>query len=172
MKPEPAERKLLILDLDGTLWGGAVNRGLIFGREHGRPGQAFQDFQQQIKDLARWGLRLAVCSLNNPHLARQPFRSRGDLPLALEDFAAFKANWRDKSDNILDISRELGLPLAEMVFLDDNPEQRAEVRHRLPEVAVPELPSDPRRYIQVLRRGGWFRSYFKLLGPLSERVIP
>jgi len=162
---EPTRRKLLILDLDGTLWGGmAADGNIVFGPGCGRYGLAYLAFQRQIKALARAGLLLAVCSLNDLHIARRPFLTRDDLPLALEDFAAFKANWRAKADNILDISRELGLPLNEMVFVDNEREQRTEIRRRLPEVAVPELPDEPGRYIQALKRGGWLNNYFDAAG--------
>jgi HAD superfamily phosphatase (TIGR01681 family) len=161
----PGQRRLLILDLDGTLWGGSAVGSLVFGRSGGPEGLAFLKFQQKVKALARRGLLLAVCSLNDPQVARQPFLSRDDMPLALEDFAAFKANWREKAHNILAIGRELGVPLAEMVFADNEPYQRYEVRRRLPEVAVPELPLDPRRYIQALKQGGWFKAYFEADAP-------
>jgi len=178
-RPEPTgpeaaptePRKLLILDLDGTLWGGqAADCQIYFGRRYGRDGRAYLAFQRQIKALARQGLLLAVCSLNDPHLARLPFQTRGDMPLALGDFAAFKANWREKADNILDISRELGLPFREMVFVDNDRNQRMEVRRRLPEVAVPELPDDPGRYIQALKRGGWLNNYFEAAGSLGVEL--
>ena len=156
-KTEP-RRRLLILDLDGTLWGGHAAFGIIFGSRDGRVGRAFLRFQRYIKSQARSGVLLAVCSLNNPGVARWPFQSRDDMPLSLEDFASFKANWRPKADNIRAIGRELGVDFSEMVFVDNSPEQREEVRCRLPAVAVPELPEDPGGYVRALRRGGWFKA--------------
>lgn len=43
-----------------------------------------------------------------------------------------------------------------MVFLDDNPAERLQVRRELPEVAVPELPDDPALYIRTLIAAGYF----------------
>jgi predicted enzyme involved in methoxymalonyl-ACP biosynthesis len=51
----------------------------------------------------------------------------------------------------------------------NDPRQRAGVRRRLPEVAVPELPLDPRRYIQALKRGGWLKAYFEAEAPGKDR---
>jgi internalin A len=172
-KPSPAAapqagRKLLILGLDGILWGGVAAAGTVFKGRDDWLDRAFLAFQRRLKALARRGLSLAVCSFNDPHIARQPFLVHGDMPLALADFAAFKADWRRKSDNILDISRELGVPLADVVFMDYDPDKRAEVRRRLPEVAVPELPLEPWRYIPALKRGGWLKAYFEAEAPTGE----
>jgi len=180
--PEPAGRKLLILEPDGLLWHGRAAAGdisfrrgplieeartgagaHIYGRR-GWQGLIFLDhlaFQRGLKALARRGLLLAVCSRNDFHIARLPFLTWSNMPLALTDFAAFKANWRKTADNILDISQELGWPLSETVFVDLDHNQRTEIRRRLPEVAVPEMPYHPWRYIQGLKRGGWFKSYFE-----------
>ena len=57
-----------------------------------------------------------------------------------EHIAVFQANWSDKASNIRAISEELSLGLDSMVFIDDNPAERKQVRDELPEVAVPELP--------------------------------
>jgi len=50
------------------------------------------------------------------------------MPLTLQDFASFKANWLPKADNIEAMSMELGVKFSEMVFVDNSPEQRDEVR--------------------------------------------
>ena len=36
------------------------------------------------------------------------------------------------------------------MFIDDNPAERSRVREALPEVFVPEWPSDPTQYVQAL----------------------
>ena len=45
-----------------------------------------------------------------------------------------------------------------MVFMDDNPVERAQVRQELPEVAVPELEKDPSNYADILMKAGYFES--------------
>jgi FkbH-like protein len=69
-----------------------------------------------------------------------------------EVLAAYRVNWRDKAANIVEIAQELNLGLQSIVFLDDNPVERGRVRDALPEVFVPEWPSDPTRYPSALDR--------------------
>jgi FkbH-like protein len=78
--------------------------------------------------------------------------------LKLEHIAVFQANWNDKATNIQAIADELSLGLDSLVFLDDNPAERALVRRLLPQVAVPELPEDPAYFARTLAAGGYFEA--------------
>jgi FkbH-like protein len=78
--------------------------------------------------------------------------------LKLEDFAAFRANWDDKVQNLRAIAAELSLGLDSFVFLDDNPLEREWVRSQLPEVAVVELGPLVFSWIRDLDRHGHFFS--------------
>ena len=51
-----------------------------------------------------------------------------------EHIAVFQANWNDKATNIKAIADTLALGLDSLVFLDDNPAERAIVREFLPQV--------------------------------------
>ena len=75
-----------------------------------------------------------------------------------EHIAVFQANWSDKASNIKAISEMLSLGLESMVFLDDNPVERMQVRRELPEVAVPELPNNPALFSQTLIAAGYFEA--------------
>ncbi len=151
-------KKCLVLDLDNTLWGGVIGddgvQGLILGRDHA-VGEAFLDFQQYVKDLQRRGVLLAVCSKNEPETALQGF-SHPDSVLKLEDFSAFKANWNPKHENIREIALELNIGLDSLVFVDDNPAERALVAAQLPEVTVPEVGSDVTRFAEALEAERYF----------------
>lgn len=138
-------RKCLVLDLDNTLWGGVIGDDGISGVRlgDGADGEAFAAFQDYLKKLAARGVVLAVCSKNDDENAREPFLKHPGMRLRLEDIAVFKANWNSKADNIREIASLLNLGLDSLVFLDDNPAERAHVRAELPMVAVPELPNDP-----------------------------
>jgi FkbH-like protein len=48
--------------------------------------------------------------------------------------------------------------LDSLVFLDDNPVERALVRRLLPQVRVPELPEDPAWYARTLAAAGYFEA--------------
>jgi FkbH-like protein len=75
-----------------------------------------------------------------------------------EHIAVFQANWLDKASNIRTIAKTLSLGLESIVFLDDNPVERMQVRRELPEVAVPELPNDPALYARTLIAAGYFEA--------------
>jgi FkbH-like protein len=151
-------KKCLVIDLDNTLWGGVIGddgvQNLILGRDH-PVGESFLDFQRYVKGLRRRGVILAVCSKNDLENAREGF-SHPDSILKLEDFSAFKANWSPKPDNIREIARELNIGLDSIVFVDDNPAERALVTDQLPEVATPELGSDVTRFAEILESEGYF----------------
>jgi FkbH-like protein len=151
-------KKCLVLDLDNTLWGGVVGedgvQNLILGRDH-PVGEAFLNFQSYLKDLKRRGVILAVCSKNDAENAREGF-SHPDSLLKVEDFSAFKANWNPKPENIREIAAELNIGLDSMVFVDDNPVERALVAEQLPEVAVPDVGSDISCFAEALERERYF----------------
>ena len=155
-------RKCLVVDLDNTLWSGVIGDdgldGIRVGPDAGAVGEAYAAFQSWLKALANRGIALAVCSKNDAELAREPFLRKDGMVLKLEDFVSFKANWDNKADNIRAIARDLNLGLDAFVFVDDNPAERALVRQELPQVAVPELPSDPADYVKVLSDGAWFET--------------
>jgi FkbH-like protein len=75
-----------------------------------------------------------------------------------DHIAVFQANWQDKATNIRAIANELALGLDSFVFLDDNPAERALIRREIPEVAVPELDSDPASYPRTLAAAGYFEA--------------
>src|SRR5262245_21108200 len=78
--------------------------------------------------------------------------------LKRSDFAAFAVNWKDKAENLKAIAAQLNLGVDSLVFVDDNPLERARVRQALPMVAVPELPNDAANYTRCLADAGYFES--------------
>lgn len=153
-------KKLVVVDLDNTLWGGVVGETGPHGiavRES-PDGEAFRAFQQHLLGLTRRGVLLAVSSKNNPADAEEPFAANPDMLLRREHFAAFEANWEPKAQSIARIARQLRLGLDSFVFFDDNPAEREQVRQALPEVEVVEVPEDPAGYVAALEAGLWFES--------------
>ncbi|HTU26369.1 MAG TPA: HAD-IIIC family phosphatase [Pirellulales bacterium] len=153
-------KKVLVLDLDNTLWGGVVGETGPLGVELGESpnGEAFRAFHRHVKALSQRGCLLAVCSKNNLDDARQPFLQNPSMHLKLDDFAAFEASWEPKSVAIRRIAATLRLGLDSFVFFDDNPFEREEVRTALPEVTVVNVPEDPTEYIAALERGLYFEA--------------
>jgi FkbH-like protein len=154
-------RKCLVLDLDNTLWGGVVGddgvEGIVLGQDGGL-GEAHLALQRYAKTLMDRGVILSVCSKNDPAIAEAAFDTRPEMLLKRSDFAAFQANWSDKVTNLEIIAGQLNIGLDSLVFVDDNPVERAFVRTRLPMVAVPELPSDPAHFVPCIAEAGYFES--------------
>jgi FkbH-like protein len=137
-------RKLVIVDLDNTLWpgvlaetespfgGGALNHGRVdlspwFG------------IHEALRALQHRGFLLACCSKNDEDVVRKywryPEKSAAFL-LGLDDFVSHRIDWNEKADNIRGIVAELDLGIDATVFIDDNPVERDKVRRYLPEVLV------------------------------------
>lgn len=154
-------RKCLVLDLDNTLWGGVIGDDGVGGIKLGQgsaTGEAFLAIQETALELRRRGVVLAVCSKNEEAAALLPFREHPEMLLKEEHIAVFQANWTDKAANLRAIAETLNIGIDALVFLDDNPAERAQVRRALPMVAVPELPDEPALYPRMLMAAGYFEA--------------
>ncbi len=153
--------KCLVLDLDNTLWGGVIGDdgmdGIVIGQGSAL-GEGFAELQAYAKELARRGVILAVSSKNDEANALEPFEKHPDMVLRRTDIAAFRADWTDKAANIRAIAQDLNIGLDSLVFLDDNPAERIQVREALPMVSVPEVPDDPAMIPHILADAGYFES--------------
>lgn len=153
-------KKCLVLDLDNTLWGGVIGDdglgGIRLGQGDGE-GEAYLSFQRYVHSLRTRGVILAVCSKNEDHIAREVFEKHAEMVLRLDDISCFVANWTDKATNLRTIAQRLNIGLNALVFVDDNPVERAIVRQLVPEVAVPELPADPAGYVRALAKHRFFQ---------------
>ncbi len=147
-------RKLILLDLDDTLWGGIVGEdGWQDLRLGGIDpiGESYAIFQRQLKALRNRGVLLGIVSKNDEATAMEAIRRRPEMVLGVEDFVGWRINWRDKAANIVELVEELNLGLQSVVFIDDNPAERDRVRQALPEVLVPDWPMDPAAYPAALK---------------------
>ena len=72
------------------------------------------------------------------------------MVLPFDVFSAVRINWRPKPENMASIAEELNIGLESMLFLDDNPAERAQMRDMLPQVMTPELPADPARFRDIV----------------------
>lgn len=153
-------RKCLVLDLDGTLWGGVLGEdgvdGVVMGE--GATGEAFSAFQRQVKQLKERGVILAVCSKNNPADVDEVFARRAEMVLARDDFAVLRVGWEDKPSQLQAIAAGLRIGVDSLVFADDNPAECELVRQLLPDVDVLELPAEPAEYGRVLASYAHFES--------------
>jgi FkbH-like protein len=151
-------KKVLVLDLDNTLWGGVIGDdgvdGLLLGPGTSG-GEAFEDWQHYVKALGERGVILAVCSKNDSAVAETGF-SHPNTVLRRTDFAAFCCSWGDKAAGLREIARELNVGIDSFVFCDDNPAECDLIQRELPEVAVVCLGADPAGFIGRFDAGHWF----------------
>lgn len=159
-------KKCLVVDLDNTLWGGILGED---GPEHLALGQdglglAFRDFQAVLLQLHATGTLLAICSKNDFELATTTLREHPGMLLRPEHFAAMRINWQDKVTNLHEIAKELNLGLDSVVFVDDSPFEREQVRLLVPGVTVVDLPDDPAEFASTVAA----LPYFDLLAITEE----
>jgi FkbH-like protein len=131
--------KAIILDCDETLWAGVCG-------EDGPTGV-------RIDEVARWiqtfmvgqqeaGKLLCIVSKNNETDVRAVFDCHPEMPLRWRHITASRINWLSKSANIMALANELNLSLDCLIFIDDNPAERAEVQASCPATLVLELPRE------------------------------
>jgi FkbH-like protein len=148
-----APAKVVVVDLDNTLWGGILGEDGAAGLALGDSGlgAAFVAFQEALLALRAQGVLLCVASKNNEAEAFAVIDRHPGMRLRREHFSAHRISWQSKSESLRQISRELSLGLDSFVFIDDSRAEREEVRLLLPEVTVLDLPPDPARYVEALR---------------------
>ena len=78
------------------------------------------------------------------------------MALKRDDFAAFEVSWGDKASALRRIASDLSLGIDSLVFIDDNPAERALILRELPAVSVPELPDAPELFARCVADGGYF----------------
>ncbi len=151
-------KKVLVLDLDNTLWGGVIGDDGVEGIKLGAAspaGEAFEDWQRYIKALGDRGVILAVCSKNAPEIAETGFTHPNSV-LKRSDFAAFECSWSDKAGGMKRIAQTLNVGIDSFVFCDDNPAECELVRQEHPEIGVVHMGTDPAAFIDLFDAGHWF----------------
>jgi len=135
--------KIVIVDLDDTLWRGVVaEEGLAL--TEGWP----LAVAEALIFLKKRGVLLAIVSKNDEARIRElwPYIYGGRLEL--EDFASVKINWEPKADNIERILAEVNLLPRSAVFIDDNPVERAGVAAAFPDLRI--LATSPYTWRRIL----------------------
>lgn len=161
-------KKVLLLDLDNTLWGGLAGEAdhtpIVLSGEH--TGLMYRNLQRVIAGMQKQGVLLGIVSKNNEKDAMDIISSHPQMVLRPEDFVAMKINWRPKPENIAEIARELNLGLDSFVFWDDSPAERTLVKASLPQVTVPDFPDRPEELTEAMVR--IYRQYFEQAAITSE----
>ncbi|MDD4913600.1 MAG: HAD-IIIC family phosphatase [Methylococcales bacterium] len=130
--------KLVIFDLDNTLWRGQI-------AEHYRAGLGNWPYADgwpmglwEAVHHLRWrGILTSICSKNDHEIVKQNWNNVFELGwLELDDFVCPKINWNPKAENIRDIMAEVGLTPKSVLFIDDNPVEREAVKSAFPAMRV------------------------------------
>ena len=178
-------KKVIIVDLDNTIWGGVVGdvgwKNIKLGGDTVE-GQSFVLFQRYLKSLVDNGILLCVASKNDEKIAKEVFKKNKNMELKLSDVILFKANYLDKATNIKSISHQLNLNLNSFVFIDDNKVECELVEKTYKEVTVINMSGDPHEFVQLLNQKSLFyfssitnedksrlKSY-KVIGKIQENL--
>ncbi len=125
--------KAIVVDLDNTLYKGILGEDLIDGieltLEH-------KKLQEVLKQKAKEGYFLCVCSKNEKDDVVNMFNKRKDFPLQLDDFTYISASWDSKSKGIGEIIKFLNIASDSVVFIDDNIGELAQVKSVYPEIKI------------------------------------
>ncbi|MGC1303049.1 MAG: HAD-IIIC family phosphatase [Caulobacteraceae bacterium] len=126
--------KLVIVDLDDTLW-----RGLVVENWRGA-GHASEGYPLGLAEallyLKARGIVLAIVSKNDPEKIAQVWPHVWHGRLSLDDFAVREINWRPKPENVEAVIRAVNVRPDSVVFIDDNPVERAAVQAAFPDIRV------------------------------------
>ncbi|MFF5974545.1 HAD-IIIC family phosphatase [Streptomyces sp. NPDC012769] len=155
--PDITAVKCLVWDLDNTLWQGTL-------LEDGEVVLS-DEVREVITTLDERGILQAVASKNDHDHAWERLERLG----VAEYFVHARIGWGPKSASVRDIAEQLKFAPKTIAFVDDQPAERAEVNHHLPEVRcypaeqvlqLPELPefspvitADSRRRREMYQAG-------------------
>ncbi|MDO5444265.1 MAG: HAD-IIIC family phosphatase [Eubacteriales bacterium] len=164
-------KKVLVLDLDNTLWGGVLGELGVDGIElsDNHIGSIYKTVQQQIKAIKETGIILAIVSKNNESDVKEVWDKQPYMFLKRNDFVSVKINWVDKADNIQEIAKELNLGVDSFVFIDDTATERENIKLRLPEVIVPDFPDKIENYPAFME--SVFNDYFRRTRTSAEDKV-
>jgi len=153
---EEPPRKLLVFELDETLWGGRLaEQGLEKLKLGGADpeGRAFADLQRVARSLKQRGVLLASVNQGDVNSVNNAFRDHPGMLLREEDLAARRSGIETLEAQLASIAAELKIELHEVVFISGNQGERARLRAAHPDVLVPELGTDkllwPERFFDL-----------------------
>jgi FkbH-like protein len=136
--------KCLVWDLDNTLWQGILLEGdeLVL-----RPG-----VPEAIAQLDARGILHSIASRNDPARAMAQLEAFGLDGYFLHP----QIGWGEKPDSLRAIAKAINIGIDALAFVDDQPFERDQVRHLLPQVLVldaaevsriPEMPAFQPRFV-------------------------
>lgn len=120
--------KILVTDLDNTLWGGIIAEEGMESITFNPEGKGYRYFLYQsfLKKLKNEGILLAAVTRNDLNTVL-PILQSNRMVLSEEDFVTVIASYNSKSAQVKQLMEQLNLGKTSFVFVDDNPLELAEV---------------------------------------------
>ncbi len=142
--------KVLVTDLDNTLWSGIIGDDGLDGIQFRPEGVGYKHFVYQtlLKRLRADGVLLAAVTKNDDAVAREPLAT-GEMVLSDSDFVSIVATWEPKSIQIEALAAHLNLDISSFVFVDDNPVELAEVAARIPGIRCELFPAQEKQLTRL-----------------------
>lgn len=124
--------KLIIVDLDGTMWRGVAAEDDMdeYVRTEGWP----TGFVEALLLFKSRGGLLAINSKNDFEETKIRFDKIWGYKICFEDFVSVQINWESKSENIKSILTEVNILADNAVMIDDNPREISEINSIFPEL--------------------------------------
>ena len=137
----PVPRRGLITDLDDTLWAGLLDEAGPTEVSWSEAEHRHALYQQLLASLAGAGVLIGVASRNDPGLVAEAL-ARPDLLVGRDALYPVEVTWGAKSRSIRRILETWNVAADAVVFIDDSPLERDEVRERMPGLLTLALPPD------------------------------
>lgn len=131
--------KLVVFDLDDTLWRGIAAEqidSLEFGMTEGWP----LGILEAASFLMKRGILIAIVSKNDESNVIRIWKELYESRFPLNNFVIRKINWASKAENISEILEQVNVLPEAVLFVDDNPVERARVRERFPAMRMMDAP--------------------------------
>ena len=127
--------KLVVVDLDDTMWKG-ISGDMADLDPSEMLGFWPMGFAEALTWLKKRGILLAILSKNEEQRIRDIFPKIYGPKLPLSEFAAIMVNWRPKAESMTEILETMNLLPRNVVFIDDNPVERAAMQAAFPAMRV------------------------------------
>lgn len=151
--------KVLVVDLDDTLWQGTLSEGGVDGlADADSPtADAAKALQKCIEHLAKQGIVIVICSKNDRAEVEQAFQTYAGFVMDAQTITVLDAGWSPKPPRIAEISRRLNLGIDSFAFIDDNVSEVSSAAYELNGLLPIHVEaSDPSSSVRRLLDSSWF----------------
>jgi len=162
------DKKLIITDLDDTLWKGTLgDKGAKFvSWERDTETFKFLYYQKMLKESYLSGKILAIASKNEILNLNKVFK-RNDFILKKKYWSSIQCNWKPKSEMIYNILKELNLGESSFLFIDNNEFELKEVERKFPKASYLKFPEENIEFMNFIKL---FYSHFKINNTKENQI--